>query len=74
MKILKLPDNTVVIGEEAFMNSGCEAVIVNDACERIEAGAFGECDKLKYISVSPNTVINKDAFAGSADVVVLYRE
>ncbi len=70
-KTLKLPSSLTAIGDEAFMGSLCEAIIIPDGCTAIGSKAFANCKNLVYVRV-PNSVksIAADAFAGCGDVII----
>ena len=68
-----LPEDTVEIGEEAFMDA--ERVIgvkIPESVQRIGAGAFSGCDALMWVVVlSEDAAIDPSAFAGVPDGFVI---
>ena len=73
LKQLTLPAFMTVIGEEAFANTGAQAVILPAGCRRIERRAFADCERLEYVFL-PNGMefIAEDAFEHS-DVMLIYQ-
>ena len=70
MKVIRLPEGLGRIGEEAFENLSCEAVLVPGSCEEIGRHAFRKCRNLIYVRVPKGTVIAEDAFDGCTDVII----
>lgn len=53
-KIIKIPDNIEIIGQNAFINNEtCEEIILPKNLKRIESGAFYNCTNLKKLDL-PN--------------------
>lgn len=69
--ILRLPDSTDEIEEEAFAGIASEAVIIPDGCRYIRANAFAGCTNLRCVSI-PSDVeeIDETAFAG-CDIIII---
>ena len=72
LKTFKLPDNTLSVQDEAFLNTVAEMIIIPDGCERIEQFAFAGIYPLAQV-VIPDTVIYiaSNAFSGSAGITIL---
>lgn len=70
---LTLPSSLVVIEEDAFSAISISSVTFPEGLERIEKGAFRDCENLKsvYIPASVNS-IDDEAFDGCADDLIIY--
>ena len=73
MHVLRLPDSTAEIGEQAFAGlftgDADGAVIVPDGCTLVAAGAFADCPNLLYIRLPAGAEVADGAFAGSPRVI-----
>ena len=67
---LFLPTDLTTIEAEAFAGAAFEAVIVQEGCQSIGAGAFDHCPHLIYVRVPAGTAIHDTAFAGCDDVTI----
>ena len=65
-----LPSSLTVIEEEAFANTGFEAIIVPETCREIKDYAFSGCTQLQYVRIPEGTVVSPNAFDGCQNVVV----
>ena len=71
---LILPESLTAIEEGAFAGTDCEYVIVPDGCTAIKSHAFADCENLCYISLPAGGIdLAEDAFEGSPDVIIEYR-
>ena len=53
LKEINIPETVTYIGFEAFAGSGLKSVYIPASVERIEDSAFGDCNSLEKITVSP---------------------
>ena len=70
LRLLKLPDDLILIDTEAFIGCAFEAVIVPDGCLYIGSHAFANCDDLQYVKIPSGTVISEDAFEECPKVII----
>ena len=68
ISITVLPSETEIIEAESFENTAFEGLIIPKGCLRIEERAFADNDKLKYIKIPANTIIDNTAFDGCPDL------
>ncbi len=66
-----VPEGVKTVSEEAFAGIAAETVRVPACVTGIGSRAFADCKKLKHICIEGNnTVIARDAFAGTAGLVI----
>jgi hypothetical protein len=53
LKEINIPETVTYIGFEAFAGSGLKSVYIPASVEKIEDSAFGDCNSLEKITVSP---------------------
>ena len=68
---MTFPSALTAIGEEAFVNSQVEEVIVGSRVECIGARAFAGCERLALISLPDDVQITEDAFSGCGKLTIL---
>ena len=73
LNVLVLPENLVMIGEEAFTNLMCDAVIIPDGCIDISPNAFVDCPNLRYVNIPASMVISDDVFVNCGHIIFDYR-
>lgn len=67
-----LPDSTLEVSDEAFLNTAAERIIVPDGATTIGADAFSGCANLRYVVLPASvTEIGENAFAGCSEVYIL---
>lgn len=49
-KTVTVPDNVKIIGDKCFIDADIEKVILPEGIERIESGAFANCNELKKVN------------------------
>lgn len=60
--VITIPDSVKIIGKYAFYYIWCKELIIPDSVELIEHQAFSYCNDLDKVTLSPNTVVEKNAF------------
>ena len=68
----EIPEMITGIEEEAFASLTMDSVYISDNCRMIGAGAFGNCSRLKRVSLPRNCEIDDTAFEGTANEIWLY--
>lgn len=59
-KTVTVPDNVKIIGGKCFIDADIEKVILPEGIERIESGAFANCNRLKKINFPETLNVIKD--------------
>lgn len=59
-KMVTVPDNVKIIGGKCFIDTDIEKVILPDGIERIESGAFANCNGLKKVNFPETLNVIKD--------------
>ncbi len=70
MSVIYLPAVLREIGNEAFVNLSCEAIIIPNTCISVGNRAFQDCKKLRYIRIPLSLDIPADVFAGCNNIVI----
>ena len=71
--VLRLPSGITTVGEEAFMGSAAEIIVLPAGCETVASHAFADCPNLKYLLISKKTSVSIAADAyNQSSVIVLY--
>lgn len=66
-----LPAELLTVEDSAFFDTAITYLIVPEGCERIEDGAFANCEKLRVIELPDSIMfIADDAFKGCEDFVI----
>lgn len=69
---LYLPKSLKIVGEESFIGSNAEEIVLPAGARSIGAKAFADCAKLGKVRISANvTNIDDSAFSGSTDACIV---
>lgn len=74
LNVIYLPASTQYVGEKAFANLPCQAIIIPEGCASIASRAFVNCRKLIYIQIPLGTLVAEDALEGCGNTIVDYVE
>ena len=69
---LVLPAELEIIEAEAFAGDGIVSVVIPEGCKVIGAGAFKDCDQLRFIEIPASvTEIDASAFDGCGEAMII---
>ena len=70
--VVALPEGTLVVEEEAFVNDGVQVLKVPESCTRIEDGAFRDCKQLREVWLPEGCEVAESAFEGCDALAAVY--